>query len=414
MPAAWTVMVYMAGNNSLSDAAEVDLGEMRQVGSTEAVQVCAFVKEADGAGARRMVIGRHGAGEHVERLGDLDSGAPQTVVDFVTWAAGQAPAERYALVLWNHGGGWRPGDLEQLYTQVHGASAAKSRDGRSEINVRAGQGVGRALFTTTVKAILSLPDRSQRDICADDGSGHSLDTIELGNLCRTIQHELGQPLDLLGMDACLMSNLEVAYQVRRSVRHIVGSEDLEPGAGWPYQDVLRDLNRTPAMDGAQLGRAVVERYVASYAHEKSQWPVTQAVVSTAHIDDLSDAIDELSGALRAGISAEWPKLMTAQSKSVRFQFDLVDLGSLCDGLEFTSTSPAVKAAATKVKAGLADGQYVLAEGHLGDPVASCTGVSTYLPPPTDPVSPYYKDLAFAKRHHWDDLLRDYAHAVRGT
>ena len=49
MPAKWTVMVYMAGNNSLSGAATVDLAELRKVGSTAAVQVAAFVKQRDAA-----------------------------------------------------------------------------------------------------------------------------------------------------------------------------------------------------------------------------------------------------------------------------------------------------------------------------------------------------------------------------
>lgn len=414
MTAAWTVMVYMAGNNSLSDAADDDLREMRAVGSSDIVKVCSFVKQAGPAGARRLIVGREGAGENVEELGNIDSGSPQTVVDFVSWAHDQAPAERYALVLWNHGGGWRPGDLKEIYAQVHSDKAASSRDAHSEINVRAGQGVGRALFTTTVTKILELPTRSQREICADDGSGHSLDTIELGNVCRTVQETLGAPIELLGMDACLMSNLEVAYQVRGSVRHIVGSEDLEPGAGWPYREILRALHDDPGMDGAVLGRTIVDRYVNSYAHQERSWPVTQAVVSTDGVEAISDALDEFAGALRTELEQTWPALMTAQSRSVRFEFDLLDLATLCKGLEASNVSAAVKSAAGRLRHGLEPDGYVLAEGHLGDQVNGCQGVSTYLPPPTDPVSPFYKDLEFAKRHKWDELLRDYTRAVRGT
>lgn len=414
MPAAWTVMVYMAGNNSLSDAADDDLREMRAVGSTEQVNVCAFVKQAGPAGARRMVVQREGAGEQVEELGDIDSGDPQTVVDFVTWAHEKAPAERYALVLWNHGGGWRPGDLQQIYSHVHGEQAAKSRDGRSEMNVRAGQGVGRALFTTTVRKILELPTRAAREICADDGSGHSLDTIELGSVCQAVQEMLGTPIELLGMDACLMSNLEVAYQVRGSVRHIVGSEDLEPGAGWPYREVLEAVNAEPAVDGAGFGRIVVDCYVKSYAHEKGAWPVTQAVVCTDGVEGISDAIDEFAGALRSDLAQSWPAVMTAQARAVRFEFDLLDLATLCRGLEAAEVPAPIKTAAGRVRSGLATDGYVLSEGHLGDEVEGCQGVSAYLPPPTKPVSPYYKDLEFAKRHHWDELLKDYTRAVRGT
>ena len=413
MAAAWTFMVYMAGNNSLLDAAGVDLEEMRKVGSTDDVQVCVFVKRDDGKGAQRMIVRRDGDGETVDELGDVDSGDPQSVVDFARWATEQAPAERYALVLWNHGGGWRASDLEQLYSEVRGAAAAKSRDARSEINVRAGQGVGRALFTTTVEKIISLPTRAQRDICADDGTGHSLDTIELGNVCRLLAKELGRPLDLLGMDACLMSNLEVAYEVRDEVGHIVGSEDVEPGAGWPYQTVLADLNDEPSMDSRGLAEVVVKRYVESYKQDEGSWPVTQSAIATDGIEPLSTALDGLSGALRAELDSGWPQLMSAQSNAVRFQFDLLDLATLCDGLEHSSLSQETKSAATQVRSALKPNGYVFAEGHLGDEVKGCAGVTAYLPAPTDTISPYYKDLTFSKRHHWDELLHDYGHAVSG-
>src|SRR4051794_10037728 len=103
--AKWTVMVYMAGNNSLSDAAGVDLAEMRSVGSTDAVKVTAFVKRR-GAEAQRLELAAAGADDHVEQLDGVDSGDPQSVVDFARWSIERAPADRYALVLWNHGGGW--------------------------------------------------------------------------------------------------------------------------------------------------------------------------------------------------------------------------------------------------------------------------------------------------------------------
>src|SRR5262245_27551191 len=119
MSAKWTVMVYMAGNNSLSGAASADLGEMQKVGSSERVKVAAFVKQVDRA-ARYVLVGKGGE-ERAEPLPEsTDSGAPQTVVDFIRWAVKQAPAERYALVLWNHGGGWSPDDFDQLYQQVRG------------------------------------------------------------------------------------------------------------------------------------------------------------------------------------------------------------------------------------------------------------------------------------------------------
>src|SRR4051812_3995837 len=405
MPAAWTVMVYMAGNNSLSDAAGIDLEELRQVGSSDRVKATVFVKREDGAGASRMVVERNGDHEEVEQLGQLDSGDPQTVVDFVRWSIKTAPADRYALVLWNHGGGWRAGDLDQIYAHVRGEDTG-NRDARSEINRRADQAIARAMFTTTVEHVLGLASRAQREICSDDATGHSLDTIELGRVCRAVKQELGRPLDVLGMDACLMSNLEVAYQVRGSVGHVVGSEELEPGAGWPYQLVLGDLQADPDMDGARFTTSVVQRYVESYQGDKRSWPITQCAIATEGVEHLSAALDGLSEALRAELGQSWPQLLQAQTNAVRFQFDLVDLASLCDRLGKASVSEQTRSAAQAVEDALTPNGYVIAEGHLGDEVDGCRGVSVYLPAPTDGVSDQYQHLAFARRHHWDELLHD--------
>src|SRR5581483_9715875 len=148
MVAHWTFLVYMAGNNSLTEAASDDLGEMRKVGSSDAVKVLAFVKQESGP-ARHIVVGTSEATDVVEALaGDVDSGNPQTVVDFVRWGVAKAPAEKYALVLWNHGGGWEPDDFEQLYSEVRRDAAARL-DTRETSRLRASP-LARAFFTTTV------------------------------------------------------------------------------------------------------------------------------------------------------------------------------------------------------------------------------------------------------------------------
>jgi hypothetical protein len=408
--AEWTVMVYMAGNNSLSDAAGADLVEMQKVGSTDDVQVRVFVKQADGGGARRLLVTKGGE-DDVEELGDVDSGDPQAVVDFARWAAARSPAERYALVLWNHGGGWRPSQMDAVASEVRGEEPRGRRQG--EANRRATQPLAWSLFTTTVRKVAELPTRGEREICSDDGSGHSLDTIELGRVLRALRRDLDQPIDLLGMDACLMSNLEVAYEVREEAKAIVASEELEPGAGWPYHDILARLTSKPAADPDALGDTIVDRYIESYRDQESVWPVTQCSVTTARIDELAGPLDVLSAALREHMSDVWPALMTAHANAVRFEAELVDLGTLCAGLTGASLPAEVREAAEAVQQALRPREgYVVSEGHLGDKVEGCLGVSVYMPGPTEPVSRFYEQLAFAKAHRWDELLAAYRRAVR--
>ncbi len=210
--ASWTFMVYMAGFNNLSSAATEDLDEMRVVGSTDDVNIAVFVKRLDKA-AERIIVRKAGEGETSEEIGEADSGNPQTLLDFVRWAAKTAPAERYALVVWNHGGGWRVTDLDQIYAVVRSRGGGGEVTTR-ELGVRAGQQIGRSLFSTSIEKVLDLPNAGAREIACDDGTGHSLDTIELRNVLEKAVEELGRPLDLLGMDACLMSTLEVAFEAQ--------------------------------------------------------------------------------------------------------------------------------------------------------------------------------------------------------
>ena len=219
---------------------------MRKVGSSDDLKIAVFVKRLEQQAAHRIIVGKDGENEERENLGgEVDSGSPQTMLDFIRWAHKKAPAERYALVIWNHGSGWDPLDFDELYSQVKGAGVTPR-----ELGTRASSQLGRSLFTPTLETALTLPTAGARAIASDDGTGHSLDTIELGNVLAKTRKLLGQPLDLLGMDACLMSCLEVAFQSAGDVRAIVSSEELEPGDGWPYDKILADLRAKPAMDGA--------------------------------------------------------------------------------------------------------------------------------------------------------------------
>ena len=125
MSAKWTFMVYVAGYNNLSSFAAKDIGEMRKVGSGEELKVTVFVKRLQQQAAHRMVIGKDGKNEERENLGgDVDSGSPQTLVDFVRWSKAKAPADRYALIVWNHGSGWDPLDFDELYSHVKTAGVS--------------------------------------------------------------------------------------------------------------------------------------------------------------------------------------------------------------------------------------------------------------------------------------------------
>jgi Clostripain family len=409
---AWTFMVYMAGNNNLSEAAGTDLEELRRGAVSPAVRVFTFIKQQGESGdgnARRIEVRLDGK-DDIEQLGDVDSGDPQTIVDFIRWAVAKAPADHYALVLWNHGSGWRPDDLEQLYSVP-----VPRRALRHELAVRTSQTLDRLVFKQSLEAIVGRGSVRERAIASDDGTGHSVDTLELENVVRRAQETSGQKFSLLGMDACLMSTLEVAYQVRDLVDVVVGSEELEPNAGWNYDGIVGKLSARPETTPPELGALVVNEYVGSYRDQRNQWPVTQVALSMSAIGPFATAFDRLVDRLRATVRTDVYPVLTAYNRSVgvaeAYDMDLIDLRSFCLQLREHGSNDLVQAADGVID-GLVRGSYVIAEDHLGEGIEETGGIAVYFPGPRSPMSKYYSELAFAQRHHWDEFLSEFRTAVR--
>lgn len=400
--AKWTFLVYMAGDNNLASAGDEDLREMRTVGSTDEVNVVVQFDNAGTRGTERYRV-LAGGDDVVESLGETDSGDPNVLLDFIRWAHNTYPADRYALVLWNHGGGWAPSAIDQVAQEIRAPGF-----GTREAVERAASPLQRTFFRPSLETILSLASPQERAICSDDGSGHSLDTVELGKVLQKAADVLGQPIDLLGMDACLMSNLEVAYEARPWVRYMVASEETEPNEGWPYERVLPRLVAEPGLPTAELARHIVSSYTRSYAEREYAGDITQAAFDLSRLDSLTTALDQLSAALAERLPAVRGQVWDAHRGTKRFaQNTLADVGNF--GQQVKRTVPEVAEAADAVLAALQPGTdaFVVAEEHAGDGVAACTGVTVYLPNALVGISQFYPDLEFAKQRQWLRMVEAY-------
>ena len=125
------------------------------------------VAHAGDHGTRRIRIAKDGVNEIVESLGETDSGSPEVLSSFISWAAVNYPADRYALILWNHGGGWEPTEVDRIARSV----ASKGYSER-EITERSSSPLGRVLFRSSLQKIFSLSGPAERAICSDDGFWH--------------------------------------------------------------------------------------------------------------------------------------------------------------------------------------------------------------------------------------------------
>jgi len=99
----------------------------------------------------------------------------------------------------------------------------------------------------------------------------------------------------LAKDACLMSMAEVAFQMRDVADYSVGSEETEPGDGWPYDRILKALVGKPEMTPEELSESIVNSYLASY---KAGDNVTQSALKLASLKPLTVSVDGLAKALK--------------------------------------------------------------------------------------------------------------------
>ena len=398
---AWTFMVYMAGDNNLDPEGVVDLKEMKKVGSTDRVNIIAQLDRAEGHQAKRYYIRKGGKvdADAVQSLGRTNMGDPKRLMDFIRWVVKAYPAERYALVLWNHGRGWD--DTDMFADERHRA-----------LRRRASGPIRHALFHTPVRRMMAEARRDPRAraILIDDDAKDFLDNIEMKKLLADTRKLLKRKLDILGMDACLMSMAEVGYQVCESVDYTVGSQETEPGNGWPYTEILRDLTRDPGMTPRDLSCRIVERYLESY--KGSGESVTQAACDLAKTPGLAQAMAGFVGALKTGLNdpATQARILAArmktQSYTIKHNIDLIDFCALL--AKAAPGTPVAQRCQDVIEA--VRPHYVIAQGFDGPNVDNSNGAAIYFP--TDMVSPLYAGLDFCKKTGWDGFLEAYLTAVR--
>ncbi|MBN1877885.1 MAG: hypothetical protein JXA33_26930 [Anaerolineae bacterium] len=273
MTRKWTFMVYMAGDNGrvFKDGMQLmhnlegygwgDIKEMSSVGSTDQVAIVAQYDTLDATHTPRLFIdGKTETGTPVEKVPPVNTGDPKNLTDFIVWGIQNYPAERYALVLWNHGTGWKEDDI---YARYREAEKTVRRDNLSRGPVRKRM-LKRTFFLPTAAQIMTVQDDEVRAICYDDTSMDFLDNQDLVRAFTAAEQQTGQRLSVLGMDACLMSMIEVAYQARECARYMVGSQEIEEGTGWPYALILRELVDAPDMSPLELSEFIVAKFGEYY------------------------------------------------------------------------------------------------------------------------------------------------------
>jgi len=399
MTAAWTWLVYMAGDNNLEGAGGADLNEMMEVGSSADLNVIVrFDTEEHGTSTYRVEKGS------LTTLGTtpgINTGDPAELQRFIEWGRSSFPAKHVLLDLWNHGGGWK--DLPQNYNW-NALRATRPRFAGKVSDAR------RSLFRTTAKYLME-GDHSPRAVEIDTGAHDYLDNKELRHALADALPE-SDKIDVLGFDACLMNMIEIGYELRDTAVFMVGSEQVEPPNGWPYSAILARIADHPAISPAEVATAIVSDYGSYYRAPSAEREVdqqlgaTQSALDLRHIELASQAVDELAHAILDDFNSASGALLLARNAAQAFdEPEYVDLGSLATEVGRRSSDRAIKAAVASIEHSVSPGpdSFVLANRTIGSPVERASGVSIYFPTPRT-YATAYGDLAFSKERNWATLL----------
>ncbi len=243
---SWTVFVYLCGSDLESDSSlgSEDIEEMMDAETGSNVR---FVLESGGAlewanGIEASVLERYeicsGDAWLVDSCPAASMADSGTLTDFLNWGLSAYPADRTALILWNHGSG------------------------------------------------------SINGVCFDELYDYeSLLLRELDTALKKVPALSIRPLDFIGFDACLMGTLETAAVVSPYARYLVASEETEPGSGWDYAAFGKALTGRPKCSGAEIGELICDSFYNSCNEKGCAGSATLAVVDLGKVPALCTALD---------------------------------------------------------------------------------------------------------------------------
>jgi hypothetical protein len=92
---------------------------------------------------------------------------------------------------------------------------------------------------------------------------------------------------------------DVAYSMRGLSNYLVASEEVEPGAGYPYDDILSGLAADTKMNAAGLGTLIVDKYAESYVGGYRPQDVTSSLIDLSKVEAANEQLAIVADALKA-------------------------------------------------------------------------------------------------------------------
>ena len=125
-----------------------------------------------------------------------------------------------------------------------------------------------------------------------------------------------QTYDMIGFDACLMGSIEVAHAVSPFANTMVASEELEPGHGWDYEDLVSFIGKNPKASPVAIGKKYVSSFIKSGKHKTPDSNIkTLSLVDLTQYQKVANALDVLANALNSNLADAYQPLLQAASRS---------------------------------------------------------------------------------------------------
>ncbi|MBR0465014.1 MAG: hypothetical protein IJJ23_11665 [Clostridia bacterium] len=341
LPGAWgearqlTVMLYLCGTDleSQNGQASTDLQEIVASGAAlnplVEVIVCtggAGVWKRYGISAQEVQYYRvvPGGLELLSGRGDVSMGGSDTLRDFIDYGCTNYPADRMALILWDHGAG-----------PVGG-------------------------------------------LCCDENHGD--DPLTMNELSDALKGGLhGRKLDILTYDACLMNCIEICALSAEYADYIVASQELVSGTGLDYDTWLRHAADNPYISARELAVLMASTYIDDNNRGFRRGSATMAVIDGSRVVSVSQAIDRFGLEMTGLLETNLPSVMRARSGLSSFgEFlgsdasDLVDTGTVCDAF-----TPLLPEACSELRRAVSEA--VIYNGVCGDLIGRANGLSMLMP-----------------------------------
>ncbi len=363
--ANWTFMIVMNADNNLEAAGLTDINELESVKIPNNINVIVLIDRNKGytqedgnwSEARIYQI-KHDDNPYkinsklLKHLGEIDLGDYREIVKFANFTKNNFPAKNYALILWNHGGGWKK------------------------------------KFKQPILKAISF----------DETSDNFIETWELSIMLKEINKILGKKLDIFGMDACLMGMLEVAYEIRNQAKIMIASEQTEPADGWPYDYIFKNITKYDT--ASDIANTIVKAYEKSYSGGSGGNKST--TLSAIDLSKIEELVNNLNNLVEKLLKKKKSSLKAACSRALGFEFeDYKDLGSILNNLnkKFSSLSSDIN----KVKRALE--KAIIIKIDTGSLKNKTSGLSIwydkYIP---TKLFNLYKNLKFANDCNWIKLL----------